>query len=59
MSQNLRYSVKEDGYDIICQCEYGESRSSGCAAAILGAFLWDRDFDFCRLSVLSESGGLS
>ena len=32
------YSVKEDGYDIICQCEYGESRSSGCAAAILEHF---------------------
>lgn len=24
-----------DGLDIICQCEYGENRSSGCAAAIL------------------------
>lgn len=24
-----------DGLDIICQCEYGQSRSSGCAAAIL------------------------
>ena len=24
-----------DGLNIICQCEYGESRSSGCAAAIL------------------------
>lgn len=32
------YSAKEDGYDIICQCEYGESRSSGCAAAILEHF---------------------
>ena len=32
------YSVKVDGYDIICQCEYGESRSSGCAAAILEHF---------------------
>lgn len=28
------YQAKEDGLDIICQCEYGESRSSGCAAAI-------------------------
>ena len=23
-----------DGYNIICQCEYGESRSAACAAAI-------------------------
>ena len=27
--------VKNDGMDIICQCEYGQSRSAGCAAAIL------------------------
>ncbi|MCH5267497.1 MAG: hypothetical protein J1E62_04050 [Lachnospiraceae bacterium] len=32
------YEVKSDGLDIICQCEYGESRSSGCAAAILEHF---------------------
>ena len=32
------YSAKEEGYDILCQCEYGESRSSGCAAAILEHF---------------------
>ena len=32
------YSAKEDGYDISCQCEYGESRSSGCAAAIMEHF---------------------
>lgn len=25
----------KDGLDIICQCEYGQSRSSACAAAIL------------------------
>ena len=25
----------EDGLDIICQCEYGQSRSAACAAAIL------------------------
>lgn len=29
------YSAKKEGFDIICQCEYGESRSSGCAAAIM------------------------
>ena len=27
-----------DGRDIICQCEYGQSRSAGCAAAILEHF---------------------
>lgn len=32
------YEAKADGLDIICQCEYGESRSSGCAAAILEHF---------------------
>lgn len=32
------YAAKQDNLDIICQCEYGESRSSGCAAAILEHF---------------------
>lgn len=32
------FQVKEDGMNLICQCEYGESRSSGCAAAILEYF---------------------
>ena len=32
------YKAKEEGLDIICQCEYGESRSAGCAAAILQHF---------------------
>ncbi|MEE0185831.1 MAG: sigma factor-like helix-turn-helix DNA-binding protein [Oscillospiraceae bacterium] len=27
-----------DGMNIICQCEYGQSKSAGCAAAILGHF---------------------
>ncbi len=27
-----------DGLDIICQCEYGQSRSAACAAAILEVF---------------------
>lgn len=27
-------SAIEDGLDIICQCEYGQSRSAACAAAI-------------------------
>ena len=32
------YKAIEDGLEIICQCEYGESRSAGCAAAILQHF---------------------
>ena len=31
-------SAEKDGLDIICQCEYGQSRSAGCAAAILEYF---------------------
>lgn len=27
-------SANRDGMDIICQCEYGQSRSAACAAAI-------------------------
>ena len=30
--------AQSDGLDIICQCEYGQSRSAGCAAAILEFF---------------------
>lgn len=32
------FHAKEKQMDIICQCEYGESRSSGCAAAIMEYF---------------------
>ncbi len=32
------YKAKQDGCDIICQCEYGQSRSAACAAAILEHF---------------------
>lgn len=32
------YEAKNDGLDIICQCDYGQSRSAGCAAAILQHF---------------------
>jgi len=46
------YDVKKDGYDIICQCEYGYSRSSGCAAAIREHFSRDgikvfADYRYC------------
>ena len=29
------YQKKKEGKDLICQCDYGISRSAGCAAAIL------------------------
>ncbi|MCI8332319.1 MAG: dual specificity protein phosphatase family protein [Clostridiales bacterium] len=32
------YQAKQDGLDIICQCEHGQSRSAACAAAILEHF---------------------
>ena len=35
------YTAKRDGVDIICQCEYGQSRSTACAAAIREHFTGD------------------
>lgn len=35
-----------DGYDIICQCEDGNSRSAGCAAALHEFFTADGVFIF-------------
>ena len=32
------YNAHNKDMDIICQCEYGQSRSAGCAAAILQHF---------------------
>lgn len=32
------YKAISDGYSIICQCDYGQSRSAACAAAILQHF---------------------
>lgn len=32
------YDIYNLGMDLICQCEYGQSRSAGCAAAILQHF---------------------
>lgn len=32
------YEAFNSGMDIICQCEYGQSRSAGCAAAIMEHF---------------------
>ena len=31
-------SARAEGMDFICQCEYGQSRSAGCGAAILEYF---------------------
>ncbi|MCM1507089.1 MAG: hypothetical protein NC177_08150 [Ruminococcus flavefaciens] len=32
------YNAYNDGMDVICQCDYGQSRSAGTAAAILEHF---------------------
>ena len=32
------YKARKKGLDIICQCDYGQSRSAACAAAILQHF---------------------
>lgn len=32
------YEARSDSLDIICQCDYGQSRSAACAAAILQHF---------------------
>ena len=32
------YEARAEGLDIICQCDYGQSRSTACAAAILQHF---------------------
>ena len=32
------YEVRAEGHDIICQCDFGQSRSAACAAAILQHF---------------------
>ncbi len=32
------HQARTDGLDILCQCEYGQSRSAACAAAILEYF---------------------
>lgn len=41
-------SAKQDGLDIICQCEYGQSRSAACAAAI------KEYFDHSGISVFAD-----
>lgn len=44
--------AQKSGFDVICQCEYGQSRSAGCAAAILEFFnqkgiLVFADYKYC------------
>ena len=46
------YHAYNNGMDIICQCEYGQSRSAGCAAAILEHFYHSgisvfANYDYC------------
>ena len=52
------YDAMENGGNIVCQCEYGQSRSAACAAAIPGAFLWGWHRDFCGLPLLPQPTGL-
>ena len=42
------YRARESGRDIICQCEYGQSRSAGCASAIL------EHFGRCGIKIFSD-----
>ena len=37
LAEFIRKAVT-DGFDIICQCDYGQSRSAACAAAILQCY---------------------
>lgn len=46
------YDAKQNNLDIICQCEYGQSRSAACAAAIVEHFykkgIWIfSDYKYC------------
>ena len=42
------YQARADGLDILCQCEYGQSRSAACAAAIL------EHFDSTGISIFAD-----
>ena len=51
------YHAYNNGMDIICQCEYGQSRSAGCAAAILEHFYHSgisvfANYDYCPSQVV-------
>lgn len=42
------FSFTEKGFNFICQCEYGQSRSAGCAAAI------KEYFDFEGIKIFAD-----
>ena len=42
------YEAKKDGLDILCQCDYGQSRSAACAAAIL------EHFEGCGIDIFTD-----
>ena len=42
------YEAKSNNSDIICQCDYGQSRSAACAAAIL------QHFDECGIDIFVD-----
>ncbi|MGN0813166.1 MAG: hypothetical protein ACI4MQ_06645 [Candidatus Coproplasma sp.] len=42
------YDVRGKGMDIICQCDYGQSRSAACAAAIL------QHFEGCGIDIFAD-----
>ena len=51
------YNAYNSGMDIICQCEYGQSRSAGCAAAILEYFYRSgisvfANYDYCPSQIV-------
>ena len=40
--------ARKDGCDMICQCDYGQSRSAACAAAIL------QHFEGCGIEIFAD-----
>lgn len=42
------YEAIHDGFEIICQCDYGQSRSAACAAAIL------QHFEGCGIDIFAD-----
>jgi len=57
LARFIRNAV-DDGMDLICQCEYGQSRSAACAAAILEFYEKKWYIYICRLSLLPKSIGV-
>ena len=42
------YRARLEGLDILCQCDYGQSRSAACAAAIL------EHFEGCGIDIFAD-----